>query len=349
MTVKGFFAFQEMSQNDRRARTSRDDGRWAMRQGGCYHYSHMQKLAVVTGGAGFIGSHLVDSLLRRNWKVAVIDDLSTGLKENVHPRARLLVADIRTPKAARLVEKLKPDAVFHLAAQASVPVSLEQPVRDAEVNLLGTIRLMEAASDAGVRKFVFASSAAVFPTTASKIPTDESEPVGPQSPYGIAKYADERYGLFFRMTRGLPFVALRFANVYGPRQSQRGEAGVVAVFVKRMLAGADVTINGMGKQTRDFIYVGDAVRAMIAVVGDSKAAGPFHVGTGIETKIADLYRRLAACAGYAKRPKRGPADVNAPFRSALDSTRIRKELGWKSKVGLSEGLEKTVAWFRKRA
>jgi UDP-glucose 4-epimerase len=309
----------------------------------------MKKLAVVTGGAGFIGSHLVDDLVRRGWSVAVLDDLSTGVKGNVNPRARLHVADIRTPKAARLIEKLKPDVVFHLAAQVSVPISLDQPVRDADINLLATVRLMEAASDAGVKRFVLASSAAVFPTKASRIPTDESEPVGPQSPYGIAKYADERYGLFFRTTRGLPFVALRFANVYGPRQSQRGEAGVVAVFAKRMLTDQDVMVNGSGKQTRDFIYVGDAVRAMVAAANDPHAEGPYHVGTGVETTIADLYRRLSDATGYTKKPRRGPADVNAPYRSALDSKRIRRELGWKPTVGLDEGIRKTVTWFRKNA
>jgi len=321
-----------------------------MRQDECYHCVRMKRLAVVTGGAGFIGSHLVDALIRRNWKVAVIDDLSAGLKQNVHPRARLFVADIRTPKAARLIEKLKPDAVFHLAAQVSVPVSLEQPVRDAETNILAAVKLMDAAARAGVKRFVIASSAAVFPTKASRIPVDETEPVGPQSPYGIAKYAAERYGMFFRTTRGLPFVALRFANVYGPRQSQRGEAGVVAVFAKRMLAGKDVTVNGTGKQTRDFIYVGDAVAAMMAAAaGQPMADGPYHVGTGIETSISDLYRRMADATGYGKKPTKGPADVNAPFRSALDSSKIRRQLGWKPKVGLDEGLRKTVAWFRQNA
>jgi UDP-glucose 4-epimerase len=271
------------------------------------------------------------------------------VKANVHPRARLFVADIRTPKAARLIETLKPDAVFHLAAQVSVPVSLEQPVRDADVNLLGAVRLMEAASDAGVKRFVLASSAAVFPTIPSRIPTDETEPVGPQSPYGIAKYADERYGLFFRTVRRLPFVALRFANVYGPRQSQRGEAGVVAVFAKRMLAGDAVAVNGTGKQTRDFVYVGDVVSALIAVANRPKAEGPYHVGTGVETSIADLYHRMATAAGYAMKKQKGPADMNAPLRSALDSRKIRKELGWKPTVGLDEGIRKTVSWFKQNA
>ncbi|MFH1078452.1 MAG: NAD-dependent epimerase/dehydratase family protein, partial [Patescibacteria group bacterium] len=197
----------------------------------------MKQLALVTGGAGFIGSHLTDALLVAGWKVAVIDDLSTGSRKNVPSGAALHVMDLRKRVATDFVRKLKPQAVFHLGAQVNVPRSIEEPVFDAESNILATVKLLEAASDSGVKRFVFASSAAVFPTVASRIPTDETEPVGPQSPYGIAKYAGERFGAFFRSSRGLPFVALRFANVYGPRQGREGEAGVVATFAGRMLAG----------------------------------------------------------------------------------------------------------------
>ncbi|MBU1348587.1 NAD-dependent epimerase/dehydratase family protein, partial [Patescibacteria group bacterium] len=204
----------------------------------------MRQLAVVTGGAGFIGSHLTDALVGRGWDVAIVDDLSTGSRKNVSPGATLHVVDIRKPAAAALIRKLKPHAVFHLGAQVSVTESLKRPATDAETNLLATTNLLEASADAKVKRFVFASSAAVFGTLDMPLPMDESAPIAPESPYGITKYAGERFGAFYRSSRKLPFVALRFANVYGPRQSRVGEAGVVATFAKRMLAKQPVRVNG---------------------------------------------------------------------------------------------------------
>lgn len=313
-----------------------------------YHSFHMKRLVLVTGGAGFIGSHLTDALVGRGWDVAILDDLSTGSRKNVSPGATFHVVDIRKPAAAALVRKLKPAAVFHLGAQVSVTESLKRPATDIETNLLATTNLLEASADAGVKRFVFASSAAVFGTGVVPLPTDEDAPIAPVSPYGITKYAGERFGVFYRSSRKLPFVALRFANVYGPRQSRVGEAGVIAVFVKRMLAKQAVTINGDGMQTRDFVYVTDVVDAMLAAHDRPKAEGPYHVGTGVETPIADLFRRMAKETGYAKSPRKGPKDKSAVERSSLDSRKVKRELGWMPKVGLDEGLHETVAWFRGR-
>ncbi|MCC6563596.1 NAD-dependent epimerase/dehydratase family protein, partial [Candidatus Uhrbacteria bacterium] len=238
----------------------------------------MARLAVVTGGAGFIGSHLVDRLIQEDWSVVVIDNLSTGSKKNVNPAAKFLKIDIRKPAAAKLIRKLKPQAVFHLAAQASVPESVKNPIGDAETNLHATLHLLDAAADAKVKRFVFAGTGGALSSEKTRLPTDEEHASEPTSPYAIAKVAAERYGAFYRLSRGLPFVSLRFANVFGPRQNPHGEAGVVAIFSKRMLKGESVKVNGTGKQTRDYIYVGDVVDAMMAALEVQKAEGPYHVG-----------------------------------------------------------------------
>lgn len=307
----------------------------------------MSKLAVVTGGAGFIGSHLVDRLIKERWSVVVIDDLSTGSRKNVNPKATLKILDIRKPQASAVIRKLKPRAVFHLAAQASVPESVKNPIKDAETNLHATLQLLEAASASGVKRFVFAGTGGALSSEKTRLPTDEEHASEPTSPYAIAKVASERYGAFYRLSRGLPFVSLRFANVYGPRQNPHGEAGVVAIFSKRMLHGDPVRVNGTGKQTRDYIYVGDVVEAMMVALEVPKAEGPYHVGTGVEISVNDLFKRMAKLTGYKKKPLKGPADVGAPFRSSLDSSKIRKELDWAAATSLDEGLWLTVDWFRR--
>ncbi|MCK9361623.1 NAD-dependent epimerase/dehydratase family protein [Patescibacteria group bacterium] len=307
----------------------------------------MARLAVVTGGAGFIGSHLVDRLIQEDWSVVVIDNLSTGSKKNVNPAAKFLKIDIRKPAAAKLIRKLKPQAVFHLAAQASVPVSVKDPIGDAETNLHATLHLLDAAADAKVKRFIFAGTGGALSSEKTRLPTDEEHASEPTSPYAIAKVASERYGAFYRLSRGLPFVSLRFANVYGPRQNPHGEAGVVAIFSKRMLKGESVKVNGTGKQTRDYIYVGDVVDAMMAAQEVQKAEGPYHVGNGVEVSVNDLFKRIAKLTGYKKKPLKGPADIGAPFRSSLDSSKIRKELDWAATTTLEEGLWLTVDWFRR--
>lgn len=305
----------------------------------------MSKRAVVTGGAGFIGSHLVDALLAKKWDVVVVDDLSTGSKRNLDLRATLKVLDIRKPTAAALIRSLKPQAVFHLAAQASVPVSVKDPVTDAETNVLATIRLLEAAAGAKVKRFVFAGTGGALSSEETRLPTNELYASAPASPYAIAKVASEQYGAFFRRAKKLPFISLRFANVYGPRQNPHGEAGVVAIFCKRMLAGETLKINGTGKQTRDYVYVSDVVAAMMRTLEKPKAEGPYNVGTGVETSVNDIFRRLAAITGYDKKPQRGPVDIGAPLRSSLDASKIRHEIGWKPHISLNDGLRQTVEWF----
>ena len=304
------------------------------------------KTAIVTGGAGFIGSHLVDALVKRNYRVIVIDDLSTGSKENVNPKAIFKKLDIREPAAAALVKKLKPDVIFHLAAQISIPVSVKDPVMDAETNVMATLRLLEAAETAKVRKFIFAGTGGALSSEKVRLPTDEKNAAAPQSPYAIAKVASEFYGAFFREARGLPFMTFRFANVYGPRQNPHGEAGVIAIFCKRMLAKEQIRINGTGLQTRDYIFVSDVVDALLKGLDKTKTAGPYHVGTGKETTVKELFQTLSKLNGYAEKPVKGPADVGAPKRSALDSGKLRRETGWRPKTKLEDGLRKTAAWFK---
>lgn len=306
----------------------------------------MAKLAIVTGGAGFIGSHLVDRLIKEKWSVFIIDNLSTGSRKNLNLKAKFKKLDINSPKAAALIRKLKPQAVFHLAAQASVPESVKNPIKDAETNLHATLRLLDAAADAKVKRFIFAGTGGALSSEKTRLPTDEEHASEPTSPYAIAKVASERYGAFYRLSRGLPFVSLRFANVFGPRQNPHGEAGVVAIFSKRMLKGEPVKVNGTGKQTRDYIYVGDVVEAMMVALEIPKAEGPYHVGTGVEVSVNDLFKRLAKLTGFKKKPLKGPADIGAPFRSSLDSSKIRKELDWATTTSFEEGLWLTVDWFR---
>lgn len=309
----------------------------------------MPKRAFVTGGAGFIGSHLVDALLAKGWDVTVVDNLSTGSKKNLDRRAHFKKMDVRSPRAAKFVMRKKPDALFHLAAQASVPESIKNPVQDAEINLHATLRLLEAASRAKVKRFIFAGTGGALSSEMTRLPTDEVHAGAPTSPYAIAKVGSEYYGAFYRAWRKLNFTSFRFANVYGPRQNPHGEAGVVAIFCKRMLAGLPVQINGTGLQTRDYVYVSDVVDAMMRGLRYPRAAGPYHVGTGIETNVHSLYKKLAALTGYRFKPKRGPADIGAPLRSALDSSRLTHDLGWRPEVKLSAGLAQTVEWFRDQA
>jgi UDP-glucose 4-epimerase len=305
-----------------------------------------KQLALVTGGAGFIGSHVVDALIALNWRVHVMDDLSSGSRRNVNPKATFSKLDIGNERAGRWILKKRPDVVLHFAAQISVTRSIEDPVTDAETNIHATLKLLDAASKSRVKRFVFAGSGGVLCSEHTPLPVREGTVCDPVSPYGIAKRTIEHYGAFYRANRGLPFVSLRFANVYGPRQNAKGEAGVVSIFTTAMLAGKPTRINGTGLQTRDFIYVDDVVSAVLAMIDHPKLAGPYHVGTGKETNIRDLYKRVAAFAGYGRKPGRGPADRNAPMRSALDSTLLAHDTGWRWRVDLKQGLKQTVEWFR---
>ncbi|MFA5130120.1 MAG: NAD-dependent epimerase/dehydratase family protein [Patescibacteria group bacterium] len=302
-------------------------------------------IALVTGGAGFIGSHVVDRLVADGYRVTVLDDLSSGQRKNIHPAANFLHADIGDPSATAWIRKNKPDLICHLAAQINVRVSIKEPVVDAETNVRASLGLLDAAAKASVKRFIFAGSGGALCGDDSPVPTPEDQISEPQSPYAIAKRTIELYGMFYQREYGLPFIALRFANVYGPRQNAKGEAGVVSMFATGMLTNGDVAVNGTGKQTRDFVFVEDVADAVLRASKKKTLCGAFNVGTGKETTITELFHHLAKIVGYKKKPKKGPPDKNAPLRSALDASLYHKATGWKAATPLREGLKKTVLHF----
>jgi len=303
---------------------------------------------IVTGGAGFIGSHLVDLLIAQGHEVYIIDNLSSGKRENVNPKSELIVADIRDDGTAGIVREISPDAVFHEAAQVSVRESVADPAADAEINIIGSIRLIKAAADCGVGKFVFASSGGAIYGDQESFPAPETHPTRPVSPYGIAKLSVEHYLYYFNREYGLGYAALRYSNVYGPRQDPYGEAGVVAIFSNMMLKGEEPRVNGDGGQTRDYVYVGDVVRANLLALG-AGVSGCYNVGTGIETSVNELYGRLKTVSGYAGDKVHGPAKPGEQYRSVIDAGLLGRETGWSPKVSLDKGLAETVDYFRKSA
>lgn len=304
------------------------------------------KIALVTGGAGFIGSHLVDALIQRRLKVYVIDDLSTGLRSNVNPNAVFFKMSVTSPALPALVKKIKPDVIFHLAAQVDVRCSIQDPPMDARVNILGTLWLAHIAAQGSVKKFIYTSTGGAMFSDEIKPPYMESTPPCPSSPYGISKRCAEMYLEYEQAMHKLPIVVLRPANVYGPRQGLRGEAGVISIFARRMVKGQQALINGDGRNTRDYLYVSDMVNALIAAMNKS-VTGVFHIGTGKETDVNILFRRMNKLLGGKMKEAHGPACPGEVRRSALRSQRARKLLGWEPKISLNEGLMRTIAWFQK--
>jgi UDP-glucose 4-epimerase len=304
---------------------------------------------LVTGGAGFIGSHTVDALVERSHEVAVIDDLSSGKRAQVNPRARFHLADLRDARAVtEIVERERPEVIYHLAAQMDVRRSVADPAFDAQVNLVGLLNLMEAARGRGLRRVIFASSGGAIYGEQQFFPCDEDHPCRPVSPYGVAKLASERYLFFYRNEYGIGYTALRYANVYGPRQDPHGEAGVVAIFCGRLLSGEPCTIYGDGRQTRDYVYVGDVAAANVAAL-ERGAAGAFNVGTGIETDVNQLYGEVAQLAGVRKEPAYGAARGGEQRRSVIWPGRAAQELGWQPRMSLREGLSATFGYFARGA
>ncbi|MDP3985210.1 MAG: GDP-mannose 4,6-dehydratase [bacterium] len=303
-----------------------------------------KKRALVTGGAGFIGSHVVDALVKRGYAVTVIDDLSSGRRDQVNPKAVFIKMDIRKPKVHDAIVEIAPHFIFHFAAQIDARFSVRDPVFDADVNVLGSIRILEAARAVQAEKFIFASSGGAIYGGARTRPTPETYEAHPRSPYGVSKLSFEHYLHAAAHTHDFPYVALRFANVYGPRQSNRGEAGVIAVFTTKMLHGEQPVINGDGKQTRDFVYVDDIVRAAMSAT-KPKARGIFNIGTGRETTINEIFYQLRALTGAPCEIEHTAAKPGEERRSVLDHSKARRALGWNPTVSLKEGLKKTVAWF----
>jgi UDP-glucose 4-epimerase len=300
--------------------------------------------ALVTGGAGFIGSHITDALLDAGHSVTVIDDLSRGRRAQLNPNARFVELDITSDALPAAIAEANPEVVFHHAAQIDVRESVRDPLHDADVNVVGTVNVLRAAIDAGARRVIFASSGGAIYGDTELIPTPEEHPCRPESPYGTAKLCAEAYGGTFSRQAGLEFVALRYANVYGPRQDPHGEAGVVAIFALRLLSGDPPVINGDGTQTRDYVHVRDLVRANLAAVDGTP--GIYNIGTGIETDVNALYRMLAVACGASGDAVHGPAKPGEQRRSALDPTYTREHLGWSAEISFADGVQNTVDYFR---
>ncbi|HEX8701021.1 MAG TPA: NAD-dependent epimerase/dehydratase family protein [Myxococcaceae bacterium] len=303
---------------------------------------------LVTGGAGFIGSHVCDQFVRAGHEVIALDNLSSGKKENLDPRVRLAVLDIRSSEAAELIRSEKPQAICHLAAQMDVRRSVEDPRFDAEANILGMLNLLEAARVSGVKKFIFSSTGGAIYGEQDVFPAPESHATRPVSPYGVSKASGELYLGYYRAQYGLPYVALRYANVYGPRQNPHGEAGVVAIFSQRLVAGSPCTIYGDGGQTRDFVFGPEVARANLLAF-EKDYVGAVNIGTGIETDINRLFTLLAEAAGSNVKATHAPGKPGEQRRSCIDASLARKVLGWEPTVGIAEGLRQTVEYFRAKA
>jgi UDP-glucose 4-epimerase len=303
------------------------------------------KKVLVTGGAGFIASHIVDAYVERGYEVTVVDDLSSGRIENVNKKAELLVADLRDPAT---IDKLRGrgfDLVNHHAAQIDVRVSVADPAADAELNIVATLRLFRAMIDEGVKKIIFASSGGAAYGEPKYAPQDEQHPVAPLSPYGCAKLAIDQYLYFFRHVHNIRATSLRYGNVYGPRQRKDGEAGVVAIFAGALLDGQQARINGTGEQTRDYVFVADVVRANMAA-SELDTDGIFNVGTGVEVSVNDLYAAIRHTLGINAPAEHAPAKAGEQMRSVLDGSKLRKLAGLPEPVALDEGLRQTVEWLR---
>ena len=301
---------------------------------------------LVTGGAGFVGSHIVDGLLGNGDQVLVVDDLSTGSRSNLPSEVELVELDIGDPGLTDIFAEFRPEAVSHCAAQISVPASMKDPVRDARTNILGGINVWQAAISAGSDRFVYITTGGALYGNPDYLPCDEDHPIRPISGYGLSKWVLEHY-LQLLLTDTMTLSVLRLANVYGPRQVPLGEAGVVAIFAQHMVRGEPVTINGDGRQTRDLVYVGDVARAHVMALEASESM-TVNIGTGTATSVSDLFRLMAGETGYAFPPahqSERPGDVEHIY---LDISRAKRLLGWAPQTSLQDGLRETLAWTGKR-
>lgn len=300
---------------------------------------------LVTGGAGFIGSTLVDKLISEGHDVVVIDDLSSGKREYLNPAAKFYRTDIASSEVAEIFKTERFDFVYHLAAQIEVIKSMADPKRDNAINVLGGFNILENARLSGVKKIIFASTGGAIYGDASKIPTPESYPAYPLSFYGIHKLTYEKYLNCYYQVYGLDYTVLRFANVYGPRQFKGGEAGVIAIFIDNAVKGRESVQNGDGRQTRDFVYVDD-VAASLLRAKEVAYQGEINIGSGVETSLLDIRRDIGKALGAAMAVKEGPAKPGEQRRSCLSPKLAKKILGWKPKVNLEEGIKRTIEWAR---
>ena len=301
---------------------------------------------LVTGGAGFIGSNVVDALVNKGNEVAVVDNLSTGKRENLNPKAKFYNIDIRDGNALKLVfQEFRPEVVYHFAAQIDVRKSVSDPSFDAEVNVVGSVNLFKLAVDFGVKRIVLSSTGGTLYGYAERLPVSEDAPIKPVCAYGVAKYCVEQYLDYFKRLYGIEGVVLRFANVYGPRQDPLGEAGVIAIFTGRILRGEPITIFGDGNQTRDYTYVEDVVSANLLAL--NRKEGTYNIGTGSETSVNELVHLFEKLLGKKIVPVYAAKRQGEVDRIALDIEKAKKELGFEPKYNIEEGIKKTIEWYKK--
>lgn len=300
---------------------------------------------LVTGGAGFIASHVTDAYINAGHDVVVVDNLSTGSKRNLNPKAKFFEMDIQDKDIIDLMKRERFDLINHHAAQMDIRLSVKDPVYDASNNILGTINLLEGAVQSSVKKIIFISSGGAVYGEQDEFPADEEHPTRPLSPYGIAKLTGEKYLYYYHKTYQLDYVTLRYANIYGPRQNPRGEAGVIAIFAEKLINGEQPIINGHGEQTRDYVYVSDVVDANLKATTFEKC-DYFNIGTGIETDVNELFRRLNHLTQADVEEKHGPAKPGEQLRSVLNNEKAKRILDWSPNVDLEEGLKNTVKFFQ---
>ncbi len=303
---------------------------------------------LVTGGAGFIGSHIADSFIEQGHEVVILDNLSMGRMENINPKAKFYLLDIGAKEVKKVFQQEEFDAVCHQAAQMDVRKSVEDPLFDAEVNVKGSLNLLENCVKYHVNKFVFASTGGAIYGEQEQFPCDESHPLRPVSPYGITKLTMEKYLYYYSIQFGLKYIILRYSNVYGPRQNPKGEAGVVAIFSNKLINDEQPVINGDGKQTRDYIYVGDVVQANMKALTYSKN-DIFNIGTGIETDVNTIFHILNRYTDTNIPEKHGPAKPGEQQKSVISYKKAEKLLSWQPQINLEQGLKKTVEFFRNKS
>lgn len=303
--------------------------------------------ALITGGSGFIGSHLVDRLIDEGFDVTVVDNLSTGDKKYLNPRASFYELDICDPDLKKVLESQHPDIVFHTAAQASVATSVADPNTDATINVLGTLNLLSICSSLGIRRFVYSSTGGALYGNPEELPCPETHPIRPVSPYGASKYAAEVYIRAFAESTGLKYTILRYSNVYGPRQDPFGPAGVIAILAQRMLTNKKVTIYGSGDQERDFVYISDVVDANLKAA-EEKENEEYNIGVGEGTSLNTIVSMLAKFTNYSLSPVHEPAREGDVFKIALDNKKAKQLLGWYPKIDLSDGINITVEYFKNK-